>query len=129
MFALKPFKNIATDILGGLLILTALLLGWLPGPGGIPMLIAGLSLLSTNHKWARRWLDWLKHHGERLATYLFANHKLVPFWQVTAVLLVSAGGTTIFFAQGKLQAGLGVSAVMFGLFLLWALWRNRQPTS
>lgn len=125
----KAVKKVGTDILGGLLIITAILLGWLPGPGGIPLLIVGLSLLSVNHKWARRWLDWLKEHGERLAVYLFANQKLVPFWQVTAVLLVSVGGTTVFYAQNKIGAGLGVSAVLFGLFLLWALWRNRQPGS
>jgi len=39
-------KRIATDAAGYGLILLSLAVGWLPGPGGIPLLVAGLGLLS-----------------------------------------------------------------------------------
>lgn len=47
-------KAILIDILGFGLIIAAIPIGWLPGPGGIAVLILGLSLLSMNHEWAAR---------------------------------------------------------------------------
>ena len=60
-----PHK-IAVDVLGILLIIAAGLFGWLPGPGGIPLLLAGLSLLATNHEWARKLLHSLKENGNKI---------------------------------------------------------------
>jgi hypothetical protein len=53
-------KLVVLDILGVLLIIAAGLIGWIPGPGGIPLLLAGLGLLAINHEWARRWLKRVK---------------------------------------------------------------------
>jgi len=51
-------------VLGGLLIIAAPLTGWLPGPGGIPLFIAGLAVLASEFEWAQRLLykvkDWVK---------------------------------------------------------------------
>ncbi len=61
---MQSAKHLATDALGILLLVIALLIGWLPGPGGIPLTIAGLALLAVNHNWARRWLALLVKSGE-----------------------------------------------------------------
>lgn len=53
-------KAILVDILGFTLIIVAIPIGWLPGPGGIPLIILGLSLLATNHEWAERIMNRLK---------------------------------------------------------------------
>jgi hypothetical protein len=53
-------KALLVDILGFTLILVAIPIGWLPGPGGIPLIILGLSLLATNHEWAERIMNRLK---------------------------------------------------------------------
>lgn len=53
-------KAILVDVLGFTLILVAIPIGWLPGPGGIPLIILGLSLLATNHEWAERIMNRLK---------------------------------------------------------------------
>ena len=59
-------KVIILDILGVLCLVGALLFGWLPGPGGIPLSIAGLALLALNHTWAQEWLEKLKSKANRL---------------------------------------------------------------
>jgi uncharacterized protein (TIGR02611 family) len=56
--------RICVGVVGGLLIIAAPLTGWLPGPGGIPLLIAGLAVLASEFEWAQRLLDrvtgWVK---------------------------------------------------------------------
>nr|WP_272954601.1 PGPGW domain-containing protein [Kribbella sandramycini] len=51
-------------VVGGVLIIAAPLTGWLPGPGGIPLFIAGLAILASEFEWAQRLLykvkDWVK---------------------------------------------------------------------
>lgn len=70
-------KRLAIDIAGcGLLILAALT-GWIPGPGGIPLLIAGLSLLSINHDWAKRWLKKAQAGGLNIMDRIFVDHPIV----------------------------------------------------
>jgi hypothetical protein len=58
------FYRIGVGVLGGLLIIAAPLTGWLPGPGGIPLFIAGLAVLASEFEWAQRLLyrvkDWVK---------------------------------------------------------------------
>ncbi len=64
-------KNLLTDILGFTLIIAAIPISWLPGPGGIPILIIGLSLLANNHEWAERILDRVKKEGLSLFDKVF----------------------------------------------------------
>ncbi len=77
-------KKFGADLLGILLIVLALLLGWIPGPGGIPLLIAGLGLLAINHEWARRWLRTVEKHGLNLSSKIFRKHRV---WQFVIDLL------------------------------------------
>lgn len=53
-------RRILITILGVLLIIAALLTGWLPGPGGIPLAIAGFWVLAKEYDWAEDALDWMK---------------------------------------------------------------------
>lgn len=55
------------DILGFTCIIAAPFLGWLPGPGGLPLLIIGLSLLAKNHEWAERLLQKVKDQAGQAA--------------------------------------------------------------
>jgi len=48
----KHTKRVLVDTAGYLLIVASALTGWLPGPGGLPLLIGGLGLISINNKWA-----------------------------------------------------------------------------
>lgn len=41
-------------VIGLLFIIAAGLLGWLPGPGGIPLFLVGIAILATEFTWAER---------------------------------------------------------------------------
>lgn len=51
---------IVLDVVAVALLLFALFFGWLPGAPGIPIALAGLSLLAINHTWARELLEKVK---------------------------------------------------------------------
>ena len=61
----RVLKRYALDAAGYLLILLALAIGWLPGPGGIPLVLIGLYLLSLNNPWAQRLRDKLERFVRR----------------------------------------------------------------
>ena len=46
-------------ILGGLLIILAGLVGWIPGPGGSVIFLLGIAVLATEFEWAERLRDYL----------------------------------------------------------------------
>lgn len=66
---------IILDIVGVLLLLLAVLVGWLPGPAGIPLALAGLSLLAINHDWAKRLLMRMKTEGLKLKQRIISRFK------------------------------------------------------
>jgi hypothetical protein len=47
-------RHVAANVLGWGLILLGLLLAVVPGPFTIPPLLAGLAILATEYRWARR---------------------------------------------------------------------------
>ncbi|HET8709582.1 MAG TPA: hypothetical protein VFL85_04885 [Candidatus Saccharimonadales bacterium] len=81
-------KRILTDAAGyGLLILAALT-GWLPGPGGIPLALAGLGLLSINNAWARKIRDYLLDHGGKIVRIIFPPNPVMQWlYDIVVVLL------------------------------------------
>lgn len=88
----QQLKKIGTDILGVILIIIAILFGWLPGIAGIPLFLAGLSLLAINHVWARRALEHAKRHGLKFLKHIFNEHRVVVIIYdiVTVILAVGA---------------------------------------
>lgn len=64
---------IILDIIGVLLLLLAMAVGWLPGPAGIPLTLAGLSLLAINHDWANRLLQRFKTEGLKVKDWFLAK--------------------------------------------------------
>jgi hypothetical protein len=61
--------RIGVGIVGGLLLILAPLTGWLPGPGGIPLFIAGLAVLASEFEWAQRLLYRVKGWVHVLTTW------------------------------------------------------------
>lgn len=116
---MRVIKIILTDIAGVLLIILAGLTGWLPGPGGIPLFLAGLGLLAINHDWARRLLRNVKTHGLNLANKFFRDHPvLVVVYDIIAGLLVAGGVLLILHIHGFWKtSAVMVIFVGLGLFL------------
>lgn len=54
------FYRIAVGVLGALMIIAAPILGPLPGPGGIPLVLLGLAVWSSEFSWAKRLAVWFK---------------------------------------------------------------------
>jgi len=89
-FIKRNAKRIAIDAAGYLLLIAAALTGWLPGPGGIPLAIAGLGLLSINNVWARRIRDYALSNGGKLVKLLFPNVAWLQWVYDTIVVLCFA---------------------------------------
>jgi hypothetical protein len=95
---IKLLKRFGIDAAGYGLIILGLLTGWLPGPGGIPLILAGLGLLSIHNHWARKILIYFKENGDKFMKYLFPENPWIKalhdFFAVSllisAVVLISA---------------------------------------
>lgn len=113
-------KRIVTDTAGYLLILLGLALGWLPGPGGIPLIAAGLGLLSINNKWAARLRDRLLTHGGKLVQILFPAHAFVQFLYDALVLVLLGLVTWLAFRHVAVWE-ISIAAAAFFLAVFVAL--------
>lgn len=86
----KLVKRIGTDLAGYGLILLGIALGWLPGPGGIPLVVAGLGLLSINNLWAKRLRNYLLTHGGKIVQLIFPDHAFVQAtYDILVVILLA----------------------------------------
>lgn len=79
-------RKLIVGIFGTIFIIAAALTGWLPGPGGIPLLLVGIAILATEFEWAEvvrdkifdilhdidRWLKRHKHGGISIVIILFS---------------------------------------------------------
>lgn len=115
-----------TDAAGvGLLILVPIL-GPIPGPGGIPLLVAGLGLLGKNHAWARKWMYYVKKHSDSVREIIFPEIKWIQWaWDFVALIVMGLGVWGNFvYEDHKLLKGLTI-VVMAGASTLFMMNRNR----
>lgn len=108
------YQRILIDIAGFGLMIISPFLGWLPGPGGIPLFLAGLGLVSLNHEWARRLLkDFDKKRVEYTDKYLMSSPRVSFVIDLVCIALLCLG-TFIVFTQDPLSLrapGLGLISV------------------
>jgi hypothetical protein len=119
-FLKRNAKRIATDAAGYLLLIAAALTGWLPGPGGIPLALAGLGLLSINNEWAKRLRDYLLDHGGKIVQVLFPKNPFFEWFYDILVLLMLGLVTFLAFRhaaiwQISLAVGLFFAALAIAL--------------
>ena len=81
----RLWLRVIVGVAGAVLIIAAPLTGWLPGPGGIPLFLLGLAVLSSEFMWAERW----RHSAVRLVHRYFLLPKATRTagWTVFFVLL------------------------------------------
>ena len=112
-----PLKRILTDAAGYCLILGGILFGWVPGPGGIPLILAGLGLLSINNAWAARLRTYLLERGGKLVELLFPPHPWVQLlYDVLVIVLLALVSVLLYRHAAVWQVSVAVA-----LFLLSAL--------
>lgn len=86
----KQAKRVAIDGAGYLCILLGILFGWVPGPGGIPLILAGLGLLSINNTWAKRLKDFVAKNGGKLTQKIFPDHGVIQLlYDIFCLFLVA----------------------------------------
>lgn len=113
-------KALLTDILGFTLIIAAVPIGWLPGPGGIPVLIIGLSLLANNHEWAERILDRVKKEGLNLADKLFdGSAKTKWAVDILSVVFISIAVLLLIYLTRSLKYTVAISLCISATFLFF----------
>jgi hypothetical protein len=111
-------KRILTDAAGYLLILAGIATGWLPGPGGIPLIVGGLGLLSINNLWAKRLRVWVMDNGGKAVDIIFPKHPVAEWgYDVLVVLLFGLTVALEVRHASVVQMGLGVTAFFLALFI------------
>lgn len=70
-------------VIGMLFVIISPFTGVLPGPGGIPIFLIGVAILSTEFEWAKRLRDWSLIQVHRLG-HAWRQHKVIG----TIVLLL-----------------------------------------
>jgi hypothetical protein len=117
-FIRRNLKRILTDAAGYLLILAGILTGWLPGPGGIPLVVAGLGVLSINNIWAQRLREFVLTHAGKAAEILFPKNPWFEWgWDILALLLFCLTILLEVRHASVWQQGLGLSALFIALLI------------
>lgn len=112
----KYGKLILFDSLAAICFVGVALFGWLPGPGGIPLLILGLSFLAVNHTWAERWMETVKVKGMSLKNYLFPQKPSVQmFYDIGSIAVMLGAAAVLVTAANRIVSGIGVFLLCFGL--------------
>ena len=114
----RNIKRIGIDAAGYLLILAAALTGWLPGPGGIPLFIAGLSLLSVNNKWAKDLREYVLTHGGKIIQIIFPKHPIAQWaYDLIAIVLFGVSAYMGWRHEAIWQVSLAASAFFVATFI------------
>jgi len=74
------FYRIGVGLVGLLFVVLGLATGWLPGPGGIPLVLLGLAVWSSEFEWAHRLMLWFKGQLRRYQGWSLGQQ--VGFWAV-----------------------------------------------
>ena len=118
-------KVILTDVAGVGCLMLVPFLGPLPGPGGIPLILAGFGLLAVNHDWADDAIHYVKKHSESLQSIIFPDKTLVKWaWDILALFILTVGLWVESTTEHWLIKGLSIGA-MAGASTLFMLNRNR----
>ena len=74
---LRQARRIIVAVIGFTVVLAGLVMIVTPGPGWL-VIVLGLSILSAEFVWARRWLRRIKKTGSELARTVLGETKVAP---------------------------------------------------
>jgi len=114
----KHTKRILIDAAGYFLIVAGVATGWLPGPGGIPLIVAGLGLLSIHNAWAKRLRVWVIENGGKAVKILFPKWPWVEWaYDIIAFLLLMLTFLLVLRHASFWQLSIGISAFFIALLI------------
>lgn len=119
-FIIKKYvKLVIFDTLAVLCFIGVVLFGWLPGPGGIPLFLLGLSMLAVNHDFAERWINTVKIRGNSLRSSLFPDKLWVKRTYDTLSLCSIVVGSIILVKNldNRIVSAISTIGISAGLFI------------
>ena len=117
-------KRIIYDIVGLVLIILSPFLGAIPGPGGIIVFFAGLSILAVHNDWAKNLLIWARKNATNMLDLIFAENKKIQLLNdAIGIILLIIGSVIFAYVAPPLRYGLFIAPIAAGIF--W-LARNRN---
>ena len=113
------FKRYGLNFLGVLLVGVGFVVAPIPGPGGTPLILAGLTILAINNPWAERWRDYLIEQHQSVARVIFRPDPKIRFlWDLIGAIIF-AGGVTILNQSEALLVLVGGSTMVSLALLIW----------
>ena len=115
------WKVVLMDVAGVCCLLIVPFLGPVPGPGGIPLLLAGLGLLAANHDWADNAIQYVGKHSSSMREIMFPNKPTVKLaWDFGALLLAVLSVWLNSTSQNLLLDGvsIGIMTTATGIFVM-----------
>ena len=117
-FLRRNIKRILTDIAGYGLILLGVALSPIPGPGGVPLIIGGLGLLSINNEWARRLRAYLLAHGGKVVKIIFPVHWWAQIlYDVLSLVLIVLVAVLVWSHSRAWQISLAIALFFLAIFI------------
>ena len=117
-------KRIIYDIVGLFLVILSPFLGAIPGPGGILVFFAGLSILAVHNEWAAKLLEWAKNNITNLVDLIFVNNKKVQLLNdVIGIVLISISVASYLLLSPPFTYIITIASGAAGIF--WLV-RNRN---
>lgn len=111
-------KVVLFDSLAAVCFIGVILFGWIPGPGGVPLFLLGLSLLAVNHEWAERWLNTAKHKGVTFKKWLFPDVQWIRYtYDFVTVALMILGGWIIYEYDNYPLEAFAILLICISLFV------------
>lgn len=109
----KPF----TFALGLVLIMAAPLVGWIPGPGGIIIFLAGISVLATEFDWAETLKAFfLETVPKEIKNRWHPTPKWSTTFDLTSLLLLVGAGVSAYYAWWAPVLSLGIGGLCLFMF-------------
>ncbi len=107
----------------------SIIIGPLPGPGGVFVFLAGLGILATEFAWARRLLSEVQRRAQQVTEQTDRMARKTPAWVVYAVIALYFGVVALVALSGWVNPTLVLLVGFGGLFPLgfW-VWRSLRST-
>lgn len=126
------YQRILIDIAGFGLVIAAPFTGIFPGPGGIPVFLAGLGLLSINHEWARKLFENFEQWWQTVTEKIFMAHPWISrLLDATCIMTLTLGIWVAFYVKqsvlpAQIVQGIGIGIITFSLVVILSNQRRYQ---
>jgi uncharacterized membrane protein SirB2 len=118
----RNLKRVLILIAGSFVVLLGIAIAPIPGPGGVPVIIAGLMILATEFLWARRLVNRLKEQTQSITRRAEKIAGKSSPWLIPPVLLFTGAVVIALAHYGPFRQSLVYTAsiTVFAPILYWA---------